>query len=71
MATDIAVRNIHDWSDHTVSLEEFTKHCRSASRFVAPGGSLTLYLFFITSYERYARDSQVVWKGCRMSGRLG
>ncbi|KAK0196957.1 hypothetical protein F5146DRAFT_919505 [Armillaria mellea] len=40
---DIAVRNIHDWSDHTVSLEQFTKHCRSASRFVAPGETIRWY----------------------------
>ncbi|KAK0483780.1 hypothetical protein IW261DRAFT_1332995 [Armillaria novae-zelandiae] len=40
---DIAVRNIHDWSDHTVSLEQFTKHCRSASHFVAPGETVRWY----------------------------
>ncbi|KAG7447928.1 uncharacterized protein BT62DRAFT_979758 [Guyanagaster necrorhizus] len=40
---DIAVRNVHDWSDHTVPLEEFTKYCRSAPHFVIPGETVRWY----------------------------
>ncbi|KAK0459872.1 uncharacterized protein EV420DRAFT_294805, partial [Desarmillaria tabescens] len=40
---NIAVRNIHDWSDRTVPLEEFAKHCRSTPCFLTPGETVRWY----------------------------